>query len=220
MNDYMNYSFSGTSGDTISDSKYNCLIGAILAYGFGVNAIICKFFSSFFYNMNPIVLIIAYFAMAITGIFLSKKSDNPIVSFIGYNLVVVPCGAVLSIIVREYQSISILSVCIMTFAIMIGMIIVSNIYKDFFLSLGRTLFFSLLIVIVIELIMILFRIVEPTFMNIIVAGIFALYIGYDWQKAQSEPKTIDNAVDACVDLYLDLINLFIRLLEITGKKKK
>ena len=34
----------------------------------------------------------------------------------------------------------------------------------------------------------------------------------DWAKAQEKPKTLDNAVDSAVDLYLDIINLFVRLL--------
>ena len=44
--------------------------------------------------------------------------------------------------------------------------------------------------------------------SIIILG----YIGYDWAKAQEKRKTLDNAVDSAVDLYLDVINLFVRLL--------
>jgi FtsH-binding integral membrane protein len=43
-------------------------------------------------------------------------------------------------------------------------------------------------------------------------------MGFDWYRAQAYPKTVDNAIDSAVDLYLDIINLFIRLLEIFGKK--
>lgn len=51
------------------------------------------------------------------------------------------------------------------------------------------------------------------------AGIFSLYIGYDMYRANSMTKTMDNAVDICVDLYLDIINLFLFLLRIMGQKK-
>ena len=37
-------------------------------------------------------------------------------------------------------------------------------------------------------------------------------IWYDWAKAQNNVKTLDNAIDSAVALYLDVINLFLRLL--------
>ena len=48
--------------------------------------------------------------------------------------------------------------------------------------------------------------------------IFSLYIGYDWHVAQSYSKTVDNAIDSAIDLYLDLINLFLRILDILDRK--
>ena len=51
------------------------------------------------------------------------------------------------------------------------------------------------------------------------AVIFSLYIGYDYWKAQQYPKTVDNAVDSALDIYLDIINLFMRILSILGNGK-
>jgi FtsH-binding integral membrane protein len=50
------------------------------------------------------------------------------------------------------------------------------------------------------------------------AAIFALYIGYDYWRAQQFPKTLDNAIDCSLDIYLDIINLFIRILRILGSR--
>ena len=55
-------------------------------------------------------------------------------------------------------------------------------------------------------------IVTPQWWDWLVALLFCGYIGYDWAKAQEKRKTLDNAVDSAVDLYLDIINLFVRLL--------
>ena len=60
---------------------------------------------------------------------------------------------------------------------------------------------------------------KGTYTLILGAYIFSLYIGFDWSRAQVMSKTLDNAVDAAVQIYLDIINLFIRLLKIMGKKK-
>nr|MCR5618576.1 Bax inhibitor-1 family protein [Lachnospiraceae bacterium] len=46
------------------------------------------------------------------------------------------------------------------------------------------------------------------------AALFSGYIGYDFWRAQQFPKTLDNAVDCAVDIYLDIINLFLRILRI------
>ena len=48
--------------------------------------------------------------------------------------------------------------------------------------------------------------------------IFSGYVGYDWSKAQIFPKTLDNAIDSAADIYVDIVNLFIRILRIMGKK--
>ena len=50
------------------------------------------------------------------------------------------------------------------------------------------------------------------------AGVFSLYIGFDVWRSQQFPKTVDNAVDCALDIYLDLANLFIRLLSILARK--
>ena len=55
------------------------------------------------------------------------------------------------------------------------------------------------------------------FMDYIVALIFCGFIGFDWARAQVFPKTLDNAVDSAADIYVDVANLFIRILAITGK---
>lgn len=40
------------------------------------------------------------------------------------------------------------------------------------------------------------------------------YIGYEWARANSIPKTVDNAIDSAA-LY---INLFLRLVRILGRR--
>jgi FtsH-binding integral membrane protein len=57
-----------------------------------------------------------------------------------------------------------------------------------------------------------------TIVDWIAAGIFSLYIAYDYARAQLIPKTVDNAVDVCIALYLDVINLFIRIASIMSRR--
>ena len=46
----------------------------------------------------------------------------------------------------------------------------------------------------------------------LVAFLFSTYIGVSWTRAQKREKTVDNAVDSPVRMYLDFINLFVRVI--------
>ena len=79
------------------------------------------------------------------------------------------------------------------------------------------LFIALIGLVIAQLLCMLFNI-YPTIISWVAAAIFSLYIGYDWVKAQMYVKTVDNAVDSALDIYLDIINLFLQLLRILGSK--
>ncbi len=74
----------------LTNKQYNIAIGIILLWGFLVNTIMCIFFQDSFSRLNPTMVLIGYFVVALVGICMSVFSNNPIVSFIGYNLVVLP----------------------------------------------------------------------------------------------------------------------------------
>ena len=196
----------------LSGKTYNTIIGLILLWGFAVNAIMCTFFQDVFSSWNPTAVLIGYFIAVLIGICMSQFSNNPIVSFIGYNLVVLPIGVVLSISLKDYYVSSVTQAFILTTLITLLMIIISSIKPEIFESMGSTLFICLSGVIVIELIMMFVGIVTHQWWDWLVALLFCGYIGYDWAKAQEKRKTLDNAVGSAVDLYLDIINLFVRLL--------
>ena len=203
--------------ETLTTSTYNLILGMTILYGFVINAILVAVAGDFFMAMNPILFLIIYFVSGIGGSVIANNSNNPAVSFLGYNMLVVPMGGLLSICLPYYQGADILSALVVT-GIAVGlMIIVSTIFPDFFRGLGRTLFFSLLIGLIGEIIAMLLG-YGGNFFNWVFVIIFTLYIGYDWCRAQEYPKTVDNAIDSALDIYLDIINLFIRILEIMSKK--
>ncbi len=227
------YSYSGTNyesqhhysskswsiGSEMSRAAYNDLIGVILLYGFGLNVLLVTTCAQYFANINPIALIIGYLVLSITGIVMSRKSDNPWVSFLGYNLVVVPIGIVLSVCLQGQSVVSITHALATTVGVVTIMLIASTMFPNIFLSLGRILGLTLFAIIIVELLLAIFGVATPTFLDVIVAGLFCLYIGYDWAKAQSEDPTPDAAVDACVGLYLDIVNLFLRILSLYSRRR-
>ena len=213
------YNESFDYGDELSLRAYNMLIGVILLYGFVVNYFMCKYFTNVFAEWNFTLVVIGYFVVAISGIIINRTSENPLVSFIGYNMVVVPVGVVLSLALKEYDTQAIMNAIIVTGGVTALMLVVSTIKPDVFLSMGRALLIALTCAVVIELLCLLFGIIMPGIWDALIAVLFALYIGYDWAKAQDDEHTLDNAVDACVDLYLDIINLLLRVLGSSSKSK-
>ena len=203
----------------MSNKQYNLVIGLILLWGFTVNAILCIVFPDVFISWNQTAVLIGYFISAVIGICMSAFSKNPIISFLGYNLIVLPIGVVLSIALQNYYVDSIIRAIISALFITILMIVIAAIKPELFAALGTILFICLFGVIIIEFVMILFG-GPPKWWDVIVAMLFCGYIGYDWSKAQEKPRTLDNAVDAAVDLYLDIINLFLRLLGRNSSQRK
>jgi len=208
---------SAAPGHQISAGMYNFLIGICLLYGFVMNAVIVSTCGSLFLTMKPGVLLVGYVISAFAGILLSL-SAKPVVSFIGYNLVVIPIGAVLCVSLPAYGQGAILSAIIITGAVTLLMLAASTAYPNLFVRMGRTLFIVLIFGIIAEIIAFLLGYGGDLFHWAFVI-LFSLYIGYDWCKSQQYPKTVDNAVDSALDLYLDIINLFLRLLRILNHSR-
>ena len=216
----------GSSAKIISSEMYNLIIGGVLLYGFIINAIMTAVFGDSivsFVLTNPIAFYIGYFILAIAGTFMVRKSDNPVVSFIGYNLMVVPIGMVIAVSVTLYSAIGYNMIVATAFgitaAVTLVMMIISSIYPNFFLSMGRTLGITLLITVVVEAIMLIAG-ASLGIIDYVVVAIFCLYVGYDWAKANAIEKTVDNAIDSASELYLDIVNLFLRIMKILARANR
>ncbi len=204
----------------IGERAYNLIMGLVVLYGLVVNFILCATVGpQIALSMNPILLIIGYFVLAIAGTVIANRSNNPVISFLGYNMVVVPVGILVSLSVYYYGGVSssvVTGAFYYTMLITGIMILASLLFPRFFSKIGGILGVALFGIVIAGLVMSLFGFYSNTY-SYIVAIIFALYIGYDFWRSQQFPKTADNAVDCALDIYLDIINLFIRILAIMGR---
>ena len=212
------------SADEISPQKYNMVIGGCLLYGFLINLFMVAFCYDACANLisgNPILFLVVYLGMVIAGGIMVHKSTKPAISFIGYNLFVVPLGICLSYILNVYAMAGYNTAITIAFGITavvtLAMMAAANIFPQFFLSLGKTLFVTLMITVVVELVAAIFFGTYLSIIDYIVVIIFCGYIGYDWAKANALPKTVDNAIDSAAELYVDIVNLFIRILRIVAR---
>jgi FtsH-binding integral membrane protein len=199
--------------DTISPRTYNAILGGTLLYGFLVNALLVLVARPLVEAIDPVVFLIGYLVSALVGALIANKSSNPAISFVGYNLIVVPVGLLLAIVLPGYDARQIFLAALLTGVVTLVMMLLTVSFPNFFASLGSTLFWSLLICVAVEFIALLLGYGGDIF-NWIFVAIFSLYIGYDWHRAQVYSKTVDNAIDSAVDLYLDIINVFLRILDL------
>ena len=169
-------------------------------------------------EINPIVFFIGYFASCFLGVYLFSSSEKPAVSFLGYNLVVVPFGLIINVVVAQYDSSIVAEAIRITGLVTIGMMCLGSLFPSFFKKIAGALTIALLLVIVVELVEIFVFGIHHGILDWIVVLIFCGYIGYDWGRANSIPKTVDNAIDSAAALYMDIINLFIRILRILGRR--
>jgi FtsH-binding integral membrane protein len=98
------------------------------------------------------------------------------------------------------------------------MMCLGTMYPAFFQKIVGGLTIALIAVIVIELIEIFVFGIHHGILDWAVVLIFCGYIGYDWARANNIPKTVDNAIDCAAALYIDIINLFLRVLSILGRR--
>ncbi|MFH1768505.1 MAG: Bax inhibitor-1 family protein [Candidatus Omnitrophota bacterium] len=209
-----------SSGITVSPNIYNLVIGLVLCWGFLVNWLIVKNISyESLSNINPLLFILGYFASCIFGVFLFTKSKDPSISFIGYNFVVVPFGLVINLVVYHYDPALVLEAIRITGFVTLFMMFLGTLFPIFFQKIAGALTIALFAVIIIELIEIFIFKIHHGILDWVVVLIFCGYVGYDWGRANRIPKTLDNAVDSAAALYMDIINLFLRILRILGRRK-
>ena len=207
-------------GTEIGANLYNLVIGLVLCWGFFVNYLIVKNVSyESIAGINPIIFLLLYLGSCFFGVYLYSRSDNPAVSFIGYNFVVVPFGLIVNLVVHQYDPAIVLAAIRVTGLVTVCMMFLGTLFPVFFQRIVGALTIALIIVIIVEVVEVFIFRIHHGILDWAVVLIFCGYIGYDWGRANRIPKTLDNAIDCAAALYMDIINLFIRILRIMGRNR-
>jgi len=204
----------------VTPAVYNLVMGLVLCWGFGVNWwMVTHLDPQLVDGIGPSLFLLGYFISCMAGVCLFNFSSNAFVSFIGYNLVVVPFGVVIHMTVRQYDPALVVDAVRVTGLVSGIMMALGTLFPRFFQSIAKALLVALLAVVVVELFEVLVLGIHHNILDWVVALIFCGYVGVDWGRANNIPKTLDNAVDSAAALYMDIINLFLRILSILGKKE-
>jgi len=170
-------------------------------------------------------LLIGALVLSIAGTLIALRSDNPLVSFIGFMMVTIPFGLMLGPAVALYTTASVFKILLITTGMVVGLGIIGAVYPKSLESWGAWLFGALLVV--------LLGMIVTAFagafgaqiggamklIDWICVALFSAYVIYDLNRAMRIERTHDNAIDCAMAVYLDFINLFIHLLSLGGTKK-
>ncbi len=212
--------WEGYGDDTMSRRGFYLALGCILTWGFFVTHLMSQATAT--WKPDLITFLAVGLAVPIIGILISSFSNNAIVSFIGFNLVVVPFGAILGPLLAHYELAQpgLVERTALLTAMVTGLMGLSGLmFPQFYRNIGGALFMALLCLLGVRVLQLFVPGLQNVgFIDYLAAGLFALYIGFDMWRASEIPANLDNAVDVAVSLYLDILNLFLNLLSILSKK--
>lgn len=181
-------------------------------------------------ELNWSVFLICGLALPLLGAWIAASSRQPLVSGLGFVMIAGGFGVLLGPTIAAVGIDIALTATILTFGIAAIMSLIGIIYPKSLEHWGMYLGACLLALIGLRLIQIfilpLFGVMplDGTWWQYLVefgaAALFCCYIVYDWNRALRLPYTVDNAVDAAIAVYLDILNLFLVILRILAMMKK
>ena len=208
-------------GARVSTHTYNLVIGMVLCWGLYINWLFAKNLDFVVLaDFSPLLLMGGCFAACCFGFFLFNKSTKPLFSFLGYNLVVVPLGLAINATVQPFDPFLVTDALRVAVLATLTMTCFGVLLPRFFEKITRALLTAVLSVVFIAAVEILMLQKQLHVINLLMALVFCGYVGIDWGRANRIPKTIPNAVDSAAAVYMDIINLLLRLFRIPASKNR
>ena len=205
----------------LSGKQYNVLIGVHLLYGLALTAFLCMklpYILPQIYSVHPVAFILGYFATSLVGRWIARK-ENYLLSILGYTMNILGFGAILSLTTMFYPAHLIFIAAVLTFVVVLTMTVAAVFMPNAFLSMGKALFIALIGLVVAEVVTYFMGIFYPNILLLIGIFIFSLYVGYNWARGQQYPSTPSYACYTALQLYMDIIILFKRILLLMGRRR-
>ena len=215
-------SISAFTQGTLSERAYNVAIGAHLLVGLVITYFLALRMPYVFpqiYSVHPIVFSIGFLAVGLIGGRIAAKG-NYILSLVGYGMNVLAFGTLLSLVTVLYPVQYIVLAALLTTVVVLTMTVAAVIFPNAVLSMGKTLFLALIGLVVAEFVSLILGVFYPNIFAIIGIFIFSLYVGYDWARGQQYPSTASYACFTALQLYMDIINLFLRILRLLARSRR
>jgi len=209
-----------TGESTMSANLYAFWITFWTAVGIATSALAASLALSWEYSL---VLFVPAFIASIVGILIAHNNDDPLISIGGYLLLTVSFGAITGPVVAMYTPASVARILFLTTVVVIGLGIAGAILPKSLENWWSWLFGGLLLLLAGQVLLPLTAYLGVPVGNAMTlwdwAGValFSGFVLFDLNRAMRIPYTMNNAIDAAVEVYLDFINLLLRLLSLLGE---
>lgn len=199
----------------VSKRVFNLVIGLVLIWGFSLNYLAVAYFPiEILHWINPWVLLVVVFGSLMGGCLIMLQYRLPLVSFLGYNLMTLSLCITLSLLLQGFTAAEVAVAVEYTAGITLLMIITSTLVPKLFLSFGKVLCVIGGWIVSVEFTWLLLFGHSHDMIHLIVALSSCGYIGYTWAVACEYGETLDEAIDFGGMLYIHIMNLFMRILNL------
>lgn len=208
-----------TGSDVLGRHSYAGLVGLAFAW----TVVLVSIFAGTSYTWPfSWALLIGTFVGAVVGIWMFTASEAWPMSLLGISIMSACLGLMIGPVINLYEAEVVVKALVTTAGITVVMSIVGIVMPQSLEGLGGFLLGGLTLLIVGNFA----RVLMPMFgipgdalgiLDWVGAGLFTIYIVYDWNRAMRLPHTVDNAVDVAGALILDVVNLLLTLLRLYGK---
>ena len=168
-------------------------------------------------QLNLLQMLFLGLGAPILGIFLMMIDNHIIYPVIGQHLVAISLGVFIAPYLNRYAPGVVLQASSLTLIITLFMGVLGYIKPSWFEGLQGPLFVALITLITIRLVGLFFPQLNVFhWVDYLTAFIFSLYIGLDVYLLSRVPRSYSEAIRRGCSLYLDILNLFLSILAITG----
>jgi len=166
---------------------------------------------------NPLIALIVFVVATIGGVILmsvGKARQSVPLSLVGYVMFSLTFGVSLSLILQRYDVGTITYAFAIT-ACVSGIFLIAGVtFPQVFSRIGGVLFIGLITVTIVELVAVVFFHASQTIFDYIVVLLFCGFLGYDSYCMSVDAPTVPNAIFYASDIYIDIVNILIRVLDI------
>lgn len=215
----------GPAPRLISRRLYNLVLTGLVLLSFAIMAACSQMTSTLefwmFVQRNPLLFTLLTLVGSFGGIIvmnIARARENLSLGMIGYTVFTLTFGFTTSMVLSMYSLDTITAAFTATAGIMVVFGAAGIAFPRFFERLMPICALGLLAVIVVEFALMLFG-VQQSLTDIAVIVLFCGFIGYDVHRASTAVPTLSNAVWYAIELYLDIINVFLRLLQLFGRRE-
>ncbi len=207
----------------VGEGAYHLITGLMFLYGIATIFTVQFFLPVLLPDHDyRVFFFLLYFISGIVGFYLMKLVTSPLISFLGFTMMMVAYAVCISLLIFIPAS------SLQSFLVMLGIVVAIMSLLGFFVpeifdDMATSLFTMPLVAIIVKAIEwcfftsstnILWSLVIDGFLLFLVS----LLLGYYWSNLTQKPKTLDNAIDGGMYLFLALPAFIMKCLYILFRK--